>query len=56
MLIDNIRENSEEFGTRRLKKLFQKCKIWHDVNKNFIEDELGSSMAIGVQEVKFDKT
>ena len=38
MLIDDIRENLEAFGTIILKKTLQKCKIGQYVNKKSMED------------------
>ena len=38
MLIDDTREDLEAFGTRRLKKTLQKCKIGQDVNKRSMEN------------------
>ena len=53
-MIDDIIENLEAFSTRRLKRCFKKYIIWYDVNKNFMEDELGNVIGFWGQEIGFD--
>ena len=45
MIIKNIGKDLDTFGIRKLKRLFQKFMIWHDVNNNFMEDEPRKSIA-----------
>ena len=56
MIINNIGNDLDAFGIRKLKRLLQNCKIWLDVNMNSMEDEHGEPTAIRGQEVEFDKS
>ena len=55
MIINNIGKDLDTFGTRKLKRSLQICKIWLDINKNSMEVEHGESTPIGGQKVEFDK-
>ena len=40
-MINDIREDLDPFSAKRLKRLHQNCKIWHEVTKIHGEEHLG---------------